>query len=322
MKKKVIFTIDVEGHVGDDPVKHLIYGITNNGQRAGIDMIMDLLDEHQIKGVFFVDIAEAWDYGEDIIAEVLLHIKERGHDVGVHIHPDHMLDKNRLFLSEYTFDEQYEIIKKCTDFYQKVLHEKPLSFRAGKYGANKDTLAIISQLGYRLDFSQFYGQKWCHINPPVTKVSVNKITKDLVEIPVTIYNSFSSFFYSRNDKIDATTTFLEFKKIVNQMLKNDSYDVIVLFAHSFSFLEWRKNPNTPIYSSKLYKRLEAQLDFVRNNKLIQVLTLDELINTYFENKSVNSQRIEKLSGFYSWYSFFEKCIKVFKTRVDLKLRKD
>ncbi len=319
--QKVIVTIDVEGHVGDDPVNKLIYGITEDGQRAGIDKIMDLLDEYQIKGLFFVDIAEAWHFGEEKIAGVLLHIKERGHDVGVHIHPDHMMDKNKLFLSEYTYDEQYEIIKKCTDFYEKVFHEKPIAFRAGKYGANRDTLAIISELGYKLDFSQFYGQKWCHIEPPVTKISVEKVTNSLYEIPVTIYKSFTSRFYSRHDKVDAGTTNFEFKKIISKLIKNDSYDVIILFVHSFSFLNWRMKPNNPIYSSKLYHRFERQVAFAKNIESLKFVDTYELLKLCETENFNSSNQIEKLNGFYSWYSLLDKALKVLKSRIELKFRK-
>lgn len=319
--QKVIVTIDVEGHVGDNPVNKLIYGITEDGQRAGIDKIMDLLDEYQIKGLFFVDIAEAWHFGEEKIAGALLHIKERGHDVGVHIHPDHMMDKNKLFLSEYTYDEQYEIIKRCTNFYEKVLHEKPIAFRAGKYGANRDTLSIISELGYKLDFSQFYGQKWCHIEPPITKISVEKVTNNLYEIPVTIYKSFSSRFYSRHDKVDAGTTNFEFKKIISQLIKNNSYDVIVLFVHSFSFLNWRMKPNNPVYSSKLYHRFERQVVFAKNIEFLEFVDTNELLKLCETENFNSSNQIEKLNGFYSWYSLFDKALKVLKSRIELKFRK-
>lgn len=318
--QKVIVTIDVEGHVGSDPVNKLIYGITANGQRAGIDKIMDLLDEYQIKGLFFVDIAEAWHFGEDKIAGVLLHIKERGHDVGVHIHPDHMMDKDKLFLSEYTYAEQYEIIKRCTDFYEIVLHEKPIAFRAGKYGANRDTLAIISELGYKLDFSQFYGQKWCHIEPPITKISVEKVTNNLYEIPVSSYVSFNKKFYSRYDKLDAFLPYNEFKYIFNRMMDNSSYEVIVLFAHSFSFLNWRKNPNKVKFSKKLYQRFRRQIEYTTSREKVEFITLKDLLVTLEkENKFISKNQIEKNNTINSWFFLIKRAFGVFQARIDIKI---
>ena len=73
-------TVDVEGHAGKDPVAHLIMGESVDGSRYGIDKLMDIFDRHKITALFFVDVAEAWDYGEGKLATVLRHIKERGHD--------------------------------------------------------------------------------------------------------------------------------------------------------------------------------------------------------------------------------------------------
>ena len=55
---------------------------------------MDVCDTYNVKALFFLDFAEAWDYGCDKIKEVVKLILKRGHDIGVHIHPDHMLDKD------------------------------------------------------------------------------------------------------------------------------------------------------------------------------------------------------------------------------------
>ena len=41
IEKKVIFTIDVEGHIGTDPVDKLIYGNVD-GKSYGIELIMDI----------------------------------------------------------------------------------------------------------------------------------------------------------------------------------------------------------------------------------------------------------------------------------------
>lgn len=60
MKIKMIMTVDVEGHIGRDPVGSLIYGICQNGKFHGIDEEMDIFDKYGVKGIFFVDIAEAW----------------------------------------------------------------------------------------------------------------------------------------------------------------------------------------------------------------------------------------------------------------------
>jgi peptidoglycan/xylan/chitin deacetylase (PgdA/CDA1 family) len=318
-KQKIIFTVDVEGHVGENPVSRLIYGAVDE-KEYGIAALMDMLDHYKIKGLFFVDIAEAWDYGEEKISGVLKFIKNRGHDVGVHIHPDHMADKKRLFLSEYSYDEQYKMIKQCTDFYKKVLGEQPIAFRAGKYGANWITLEILAKLGYKVDFSQFYGQKWCHINPCCTKTNTIQLDTGLIEVPVSTYKSFDKTFYSRYDKIDAELMFMEFQSVITKMKNSNSYNIIVMFAHSFSLLNWRRKPNTPSYDKAKHNKLKKQLEYVSQNSYT-FISLEDVVNMEkIDSSEINE--LEACKGPLTWLYLISRIYLVLKAKIDIKFRKN
>src|SRR3546814_16149006 len=52
----------------------------------GIHFQMDMLDDHGLTGVFFVDPMPALVYGPKIIAEIVRPIVARGHEVPLHIH--------------------------------------------------------------------------------------------------------------------------------------------------------------------------------------------------------------------------------------------
>ncbi len=295
--KKVIVTIDTEGHDGKDPVSCLIWGKTDSGS-YGIEKLIEICDSFDVQALFFVDIAEAWDYGEQEIADVINFIEKSGHNTGVHIHPDHMADKSRLFLWEYSYDEQYEIILKCTELYKKITGKMPVAFRAGKYGANTETLDILSELGYRLDFSQFFGQKWCGINPPLTRNTPCRY-KNIIEVPVTVYESISLGKFKRYDKIDASMNSLEYRHVMNNMKKLKDNLVISLFYHSFSLLNWRKNPdNVSINQSELRKFTKA-LEYIKKSSeycFVDIISLDNEMrerasecdgdNCFFKNKNI------------------------------------
>ncbi|MCQ2496147.1 MAG: polysaccharide deacetylase family protein [Lachnospiraceae bacterium] len=317
--KKIIFTVDVEGHVGNDPVSALIWGKDSKNEQYGIDLLMNMLDEFKIKGLFFVDVAEAWHYGSETIMEVMRHIHERGHLVGVHIHPDHMADKKRLFLGEYSYDEQFDIIKKCTNFYVETLGVMPKYFRSGKYSGNWDTLKILTELGYSIDFSEFYGQKWCKISPECTISNSVRLDSGMLEIPVTTYMSIKNKHYSRFDKIDATMTFSEFKYIFNNLLKHESYNVLVLFAHSFSMINWRKNPNNPSFSKKKYKQLYKQLDYVCNKLNLAFNDLENEALDGFATEGNGTYFCSK--GIRTWYYLFIRFCSVVKSKIDIRFRK-
>lgn len=261
--KPVIVTVDTEGHVGNDPFLRLVLGDTGMGH-YGIEYIMDLFDEVQARVLFFVDFAAAWDYGVDQVEKVVRLILERGHDVGVHIHPDHMGDKSRPFLWQYSREEQYDLIARCTELYHKVTGRRPKSFRAGKYGANRDTLDILCELGYQYDFSQFYHQKWCGIEPPIT-INAPCQYKQLTEFPVTMHRSFSLFSFVREDKLDVEQmTISEMRYALKQVAKQPFSMVATLFLHSFSLIDWFDSPDAvkpnPVKIEKCRQAIKAVCD--------------------------------------------------------------
>ena len=316
-------TIDVEGHAGDSPVERLIYGVMPDGTKYGIDMIMDILDSYGIKGIFFVDMAEAWDYGEEKISEVMQRIKDRKHTIGVHIHPDHMADRKRLFLHEYSDEEQTELICKCTELYEKLLGEKPKAFRAGKYSANWTTLNILGDLGYIVDFSEFYGQKWCGIHPACTCTTAIKLKNGIIEVPVSSFKSFQCFQYERFDKIDIEMPYGEFKEIITKSLLSDMMDPIIMFLHSFSFLNWRRTPNSPKANEHNIKKCKKMLDFLV--KKVNFIGLNECISFYgnydfIQKKNVLYEYLE-MDGIKTYLYLTYRAGKVLKSQIDIKLRK-
>lgn len=303
VKQNVLVSIDTEGPIGNMPVERMIYGRIKEGDEYGIKYLMKLLDRYNIKGLFFVDIAEAWDYGSEKLKTVLKVIEDAGHDTGVHIHPDHMADKKRRYLWQYSYKEQYEIIAKCTDFYEKALHKKPLSFRAGRYGANNETLDVLEKLEYRYDMSEFFGNKYCKIEPPVTCNAVKKCGKrEIIEVPVTSFKSFSTPFYSRYDKIDSGLKPSEFKRVMRAIHAGSHVDVVSFFMHSFSMLKWRNNPDNPMLDNHIKKRIIRNLDYLYKDSRVRFINEKELLK--LENHNNNSSDILDVSKGIASYYFF------------------
>lgn len=317
--KGVIITVDTEGHVGKDPVKHLIWGETKNGKQCGIPLIMDLCEEVGAKALFFVDIAEAWDYGEDKIAEVMQYIVERGHDVGVHVHPDHMADPKRLFLFEYSYKEQYDIIRKCTEFYKMVLGKTPTAFRAGKYSANYDTLDILPILGYKSDFSEFYGyDKWCGIQPAITGNNTVKMDNELIEVPTMSYFNSIPGLFSRYDKLDINMSMMEHHDILRRLASDSAVDIIVLFAHGFSLLKWRSNVDCPRKRILNIARLHTALVDVVKNPHLYFTSLEEIIGMEhnFEKYGESTASIIKLGTFTSALWAIPKAVHLIHNKIE------
>lgn len=314
MNQRILVSVDTEAPVGTDPVTNMIYGKVGN-DLFGIDFLMDFFDERKIKALFFVDFAEAWDYGKDKIANVVRHINMRGHDVGVHLHPDHMMDCKRRFLWEYSFEEQYEMISKCTSLYKEILGTSPLSFRAGRYGANNDTLLVLQQLGYRYDMSEFYGSRYCKISPPVSWNQMVKIPdSQLIEVPVTTFKSFSTFFYTRNDQLDSGMLPCEFRRVVKKMNRTNTVDIASMFVHSFQFLDWRIDPDNPVFNKRKYRYFQRNFDTLTKHGcvFIQEKDLLEIMTTQYES----DMSLDLSKGIMPLIYFVIRALKVLKDRIE------
>ncbi|MCQ2211397.1 MAG: polysaccharide deacetylase family protein [Paludibacteraceae bacterium] len=302
--KKIILTIDTEGPRGSNPVLFQIWGKVGN-EYYGIPKIIEICDKYGVKGLFFVDIPEIWDMGYDAIKEVILYIKNKGHNVGVHIHPHHMPNETRQFLYEYSREEQYQIIEQCTKKYIEITGEQPLSFRAGKYGANRDTLDILSDLGYLYDFSEFYSQKWCGINPEVAYVLPIKY-RNIIEFPVTVYKSLSiPHVYCRYDKLEATSMPGEILHVLKQYGKTSNEEVIVLFLHSFSFLNYLETPDKPTVNSKNIRYFQQTLDNIRKLDYFGIIEEKELHDIHVVEED-NINNVVKTKGFLRQAFYFYK----------------
>ncbi len=272
---KVLLTIDTEGPRGSDPVLYQIWGKVGD-EYYGIPKIIEICDKYGAKGLFFVDIPEIYDYGYDKVCEVVEYIIEKGHDVGVHIHPHHCPNETRHFLFDYSYEEQYEIIKNCTDAFEKMAGRKPASFRAGKYGANHDTLRILNELGYKYDFSEYYSQKWCGIDPPVGYIRPEAY-EGLVEFPVTVFKSLSlGSLYSRYDKLEATDNPKEIMHIMKRYAKKPYDGVIILFLHSFSFVNFLNTPDAPTLNEKHLSSFEKVMKFVYQSSVLEFVSAADL----------------------------------------------
>ena len=185
-----------------------------------------------------------------------------------------MADKKKLFLWEYTKQEQREIITSCTESYTELLGHKPKSFRAGKYSANRDTLDILNELGYKYDFSEFMGQRWCGIDPPITADKPCRY-KNFIEFPVTVFKSAETLFFKRYDKLDMEMVKQQFNYVVDKYNGLDN-NVISLFLHSFSFVKWRKNPDAPsIWKGNINKCRKA-LERIKRSGNFKFVTEDDL----------------------------------------------
>lgn len=139
-----------------------IYGHSSHGDYA-LPQTLAILNQHGLKGVFFVEPLFAARFGIAHLEIVVKLIREAGHEVQLHLHPEwtdeatepiiENCTTKRQHLSYYTLDEQTTLIGHGMRLLASAGSGPIRAFRSGSYAANSDTFEALRRNGIMLDTS-------------------------------------------------------------------------------------------------------------------------------------------------------------------------
>lgn len=167
MATTVLITVDTElsagrqarGWSARDNFESSITGLCAAGA-YGVGWQLDRLEAHGLRGVYFVDPMPALVHGEQIIADIVGPIVARGHEVQLHIHTEWLewakappVSVRGRNIGDFSRDDQRVLLSMARDLLVAAGAPHPAAFRAGNYGANDDTIAVLAELGFRWDAS-------------------------------------------------------------------------------------------------------------------------------------------------------------------------
>jgi hypothetical protein len=163
----LVFSIDTEGFLArqKDPnpataVDELIFGDFGDNENHGIGLHMDLLEHFGYRGSFFVDVLSAYQYGEDQLKRAVEAIMERGHEVQLHVHDEHLRNSDdpaiRALAGDLMAkdrDEFREILELGVKVFERLTGKPPIAYRAGGYRITDDHFPALQELGIKFDTS-------------------------------------------------------------------------------------------------------------------------------------------------------------------------
>lgn len=219
-----------------------IYGRTNNGD-YGLPFQLDLLNQYNLKAVFFIEPLFAARFGIEPLKEIVEIIKSNGHEIQLHMHPEWVDEAKediiqnskikRQHMKLYSLNEQKVLIKKGLDLLSLAGVTHINAFRAGGFGANNDTLKALKENGIEIDCS--YNETMvggnCGINT-TKKYYQPFVIEGLLEYPMSCYMDYPG--HMRHMQIGACS-FKEFKYLLEDA-ENKQYKSIVILSHSFELL--------------------------------------------------------------------------------------
>jgi len=151
-------TIDVEPDC--TPGWHYSRPLTFNGVQIGIkNRLQPLFNKYQIRPTYLINNVVLED-AESV--ETLKNLKG-DFELGTHLHPEFIEPQKKFYdysgkdakAIQCSLDSntEFEKMKNITLLFEKCFNKKPLSFRAGRFGAGINTVKCLQNLGYKVDTS-------------------------------------------------------------------------------------------------------------------------------------------------------------------------
>lgn len=206
----VLFTTDTElspafhkrGINVEENLDVSIFGKVGGGE-WGIGYQMARLNEHCLKGVFFVEALSSFVFGIDSLKRVVIPILEGGHEVQLHVHTewldwmgdDPLGGRRGENIANFSFDDQHRLLEMGLEALVSAGAPTPVAFRAGNYGASNQTLRALHALGVRFDasYNYVYLGKECEIvsDRPLLHPA---LIEGVIETPITFFEDYSGHY--------------------------------------------------------------------------------------------------------------------------------
>jgi hypothetical protein len=310
MKQYLLVTIDTEA---DAPKRRPKYPLSLDNVK-GIPRLQNLFKKYNVKPVYFITYPVATDKESINILKEFLDKKEI--EIGAHLHPW----TNPPFLSErekrqlgypHNSPLEFEKLSNLTEVIETSFGQKPLSYRAGRYGFDEESLGFLEKLGFSVDSSITPNLNWSFdggpnfagfnliepyfLNPDNIKKSgesqVLEVPLSIVlnrELPLSLKRTYSfllpeiKFIFKKTGLIKSLwlrpsiSSFEEMKFVINTLTEK-GIGIFNMMFHSNEILE-SASPysKTKKETENFFLKLEKILDYLIFQKKVESKTFSEI----------------------------------------------
>ena len=284
----VFFSVDVEVWCDSwdnldekfpDAFRRYVYGQTSRGN-FGLPYTLQVLSEHGLKGVFFVEPLFSTRFGNQPLEEIIGLIREGGQEIQLHLHPESVnesiepllenIDGKRQHLRYYTCAEQEILVAAGKRLIAQAGGGDCTAFRAGSFGFNRDTLAALAANSIRFDSS--YNATIFGLDSGVGpgQVLVDAFECDgIYEYPMTVYDDGTTSL--RHAQLTACSH-REMEGLLWQALESGRRSFMIL-SHNFELLNTTRDRPDDVVVSR-FRQLCTFLE--RNRDSFNVRGFDRL----------------------------------------------
>jgi hypothetical protein len=260
----------------------------------GVPLIMDILEEHGLRGTFFTEVLVRDLLADSELAEAYAPIRRRGHDAQLHLHPVfyyyHHVMQGHLrredlpprmdLIGSLPIETQTELLKKGCSIFREIFGLLPIAFRAGCYGASMSTLEALASVGipYDSSFNAAYLDDSCLMDPR-EPTNIPWRSGSVWEIPVTTFETGAGSLRGLKPLEVSAVSLWELCEVLEQAERLGQGTAIVML-HSFAFLKRADAQFLKMRPDRLViRRFRKFCDFLkRNEDRFRVTTFSEITN--------------------------------------------
>lgn len=247
-----------------------ILGKTARGS-FGLPYQMELLKHFGLKAVYHVESLFAYCAGSKWLTETVGLVQQYGQEVQLHIHTEWLRRMTRPLLAsgatgqnirDFSLDDQSEIVRLALASLKEAGAQNVTAYRAGNFGANRETLTALVRNGVMYDSSHnpdYDGGVWKLSEPWLQPVKVDGVW----ELPVSSFTDYPG--HLRPLQICACSS-AEMEHVLWEAWRAGWQSAVVV-SHSFEFVHLPATSKEEAAPRKIaIERYERLCRFLSTNK--------------------------------------------------------
>lgn len=272
----VLLTVDVEvwcdswerqDETFADCFRGYVYGPTAKGQR-GLPYQTEVLNDHGLKAVFFVESLFASRFGVEPLAEIVGLLQQGRQEVQLHLHPEWAqeartpilapFEGRRSAMAQFDLDAQTRLLTVAKAHLAQAGQPEVKAFRAGSFAFNTDTIRALRAAGIPFDASYNASLSGPYSGLRPGETPTQPFDADGVwEYPMTVFRDGAGKL--RHVQLTACSS-QEIESVLWQAAEEGTGTVVILW-HNFELLSDDKRTVDPIVQAR-FRRL---CRFLRDN---------------------------------------------------------
>ena len=266
---------------------------THRGLQEGVSVLTNLLKRYSIPATFFAE----GILGE-LEPELVVSLKNEGHEIGLHGYAHESYGGHYIGLCPgpkprvLRAEEKRDLLVRGRNKLEEIINGPISSFRAPFLHIDRETIAILDQMGFSVDSSlpnALFGRLSRPYHPSVNNLSLEANSLDsprcnFLEIPMTVnpiprlvpHRPFRHL-YPENVQ-QAVKTF----KLLSLLNRNNNTPLVIVFlSHPWEFIEIDVPWNLPV-GRKRVDLLSQFLEYLSSLPAVCFLTMSEATRVWEE----------------------------------------